>query len=177
MDTYRKLAKISTPFGLFTSAKQIWKAEDHFLISHQRSPFLEEYRRYYFKDIQYITVCKTKAGYIMYSVISLLLLLSLGGIVFFYIEKMEEGVIVFEIISAALFIILLFIIIFCGSSSKTVIKTIAGDDKEAFRGFYRKTLKVVKLMKEQITEAQGAMPVKEPIPPPQQETLPGNIGT
>jgi hypothetical protein len=57
--------------------QSLWLAQDH-LLSVRSNRFVEEYRRFYFRDIQAITVRKTRRREFWNMVLSLLLLLCLA---------------------------------------------------------------------------------------------------
>jgi hypothetical protein len=60
-----------------SSRQSLWLAQDH-LLSIRSNRFTEEYRRFYFRDIQAITIRKTRRRQFWNMVLSLLLLVFLG---------------------------------------------------------------------------------------------------
>jgi hypothetical protein len=57
----------------------LWIGEDH-LLNIDSNRFVEEYKRFYFRDIQAITIRKTRRREIWNMILLLLLLLCLGGL-------------------------------------------------------------------------------------------------
>jgi hypothetical protein len=65
--------------------QSLWLAQDH-LLSIRSNRFVEEYRRFYFRDIQAVTIRKTRRREFWNVVLSLVLLLCLG----FFIARMVQ---------------------------------------------------------------------------------------
>src|SRR5262245_127100 len=49
----------STPTVLATTSSSLWLGGDHLLVVESNG-YSEKYRRFYFKDIQALTICKTR---------------------------------------------------------------------------------------------------------------------
>lgn len=64
--TYRRLpGRARKRFGIFNYDRhQLWIAEDHLLFLRMR-PYSERAKRFYFEDIQALTVCPTGAGRVL----------------------------------------------------------------------------------------------------------------
>jgi hypothetical protein len=60
-----------------SSRQSLWLARDH-LLSIRSNRFIEEYKRFYFRDIQALTIRKTRRRQLWNAVLSLLLLVWLG---------------------------------------------------------------------------------------------------
>ena len=60
-----------------SSRPSLWLARDH-LLSIRSNRFIEEYKRFYFRDIQALTIRKTRRRQLWNAVLSLLLLVWLG---------------------------------------------------------------------------------------------------
>lgn len=153
MSEYRKLSKIKSIGGSST----IWKSEDHFLISKTRGYFIEEYRRYFFRDIQYIAVCKTRKASVIYSILSIVALLALAGALLSYMFEEKEIASVSGILAVILTAILSYCLLANGRSCIVIIKTAAGNNKEAFSGYYSRTIKVIELLSLEIQQMQAEM--------------------
>ena len=51
-----------------TSSSSLWLGKDHLLVV-ESSGYSEKYRRFYFKDIQAVAICKTKTGLIRWIIV------------------------------------------------------------------------------------------------------------
>src|SRR3954469_9427386 len=53
----------SAPAAFATSSSSLWLGKDHLLVVESNG-YSEKYRRFYFKDVQALIICKTKMGLI-----------------------------------------------------------------------------------------------------------------
>jgi hypothetical protein len=80
---YRRLTRSSARKGqltAFATRESLWLGKDH-LLSITSNRFTEEYKRFYFQDIQAITIRKTRRREIWNLILSLALLLCLGFLI------------------------------------------------------------------------------------------------
>ncbi len=147
MNPYKLFAKISAHYGTafffsFGAKAVFWVAEDHFLLSMTRGYFIEDYRRYFFDDIEYMMIRKTIWASLIYtfSFILCAILLSLG-IAFFYSEPVLR--IFFFVIATLLAIVTTFLMLFRGGSCVVFIKTVTGTQKQVFASNYAPALRLL----------------------------------
>src|SRR4051794_19722055 len=58
----------SAPAAFATSSSSLWLGKDHLLVVESNG-YSEKYRRFYFKDIQAVAICRTKNGMIRWIIL------------------------------------------------------------------------------------------------------------
>src|SRR6476661_7859636 len=58
----------SSPAAFSTSSSSLWLGKDHLLVV-ESTGYSEKYRRFYFKDIQALAICRTKNGMVRWIIL------------------------------------------------------------------------------------------------------------
>lgn len=158
---YKKLCKSSV--DLIGKRSRLLFVDDHILQCNKIAGS-EEYRRFFFKDLQSITVFRTLSGFISNIILSIVIIffISLGMLVYFFAgSDVFFGVgIFFGIITLIVFIALIINLI-KGSTSKTIITTLNSQDTLVLSGRFYKTKKVIDSLREYIVKEQGEFSQKD----------------
>jgi len=134
---------------------RLWKGKDH-ILSILNFGYFEEYRRFYYKDIQAFTIRKTAKSMIWNAILTVLaLLFAVLAII------SEEYLSPFIWAVAAIFIVLLIVNILRGQSCITEIHTAVGSEELPSLGRLKKAEKVISMLEPLIEEAQGKLSPEE----------------
>jgi hypothetical protein len=121
---YKRLAGSRRGFGKWHT---LWLGDDH-LLSVESTGYSEEYKRYYLKDIQAITSCRSAGGKLLNgifgTIVAISLLAGIGGY-----ENGPTPVCVFAGIFGGVFLLLLLWNLFRGPTCRCHIRTPVGIDK------------------------------------------------
>jgi len=149
MAEYRKLYRdLNYLFG----RNSLWLSEDHLLVS-RHCFIVEQYRRYFFSDIQAITVYRTHIGKIWNACWGFWLLITAGPAMVFYFVETAIGI--FFLINAILPLLLLMINIVRGPTSQVVIRTLTTEDRVILTGRFWKTVLLLPKLRQEIEMLQG----------------------
>lgn len=150
---YHRLASARMTFGMRVS---LWRGRDH-LLKVTSSNFTEDYRRFYFKDIQSITILKTNNGFGWTVVMAILTVLCL--VIAFAIGGM--GGAIFCVIVISFLVLILAINVALGPTCKCWIRTAVKSERIESLGRLRKARKVLAALRPFILEAQGELTAEE----------------
>ncbi|WP_150107372.1 hypothetical protein [Pedosphaera parvula] len=144
---YKKLPGISAP-GIFVYSK-LYLAKDH-LLRVSNIGFSEDYKRFFFKDIQAITLRKTAtAKIISYVLAGLIALLATAAILF-----SGDGTILYSSIGG-FFLIILVINLLRGATCVCTLKTAVQIETLGSLGRLPRARKVLARLQPLIAQAQG----------------------
>ena len=142
----------------FVGKDTIWAGADHLLLV-ESTGMSEDYKRFYYKDIQSISITRTKTEIIKNSFISVLALL------FFLMAssflKSEEGLAIFLFIIAAVFFFFLVINLIQGASCICWITTAVQRVKLKPVNRCRQAAKMMTIIGPRIEQVQGVLPLNE----------------
>ena len=159
---YRKLPGRNR--GSF-SQETLWEGPDH-LLSAKATIFREEYRRFYYKDIQYIMIRKTGRGKIINVVFGLLLLLTVLPAALFLEEWPEPLVMAWPF--SALFLSMLAINAILGGTCEAHLKTAVQIQRLPSLKRIRSARKAMKRLAPLIEKTQADL--KSTVPAPETAT-------
>ncbi|MBE9503779.1 MAG: hypothetical protein IME96_06355 [Proteobacteria bacterium] len=130
---------------------RLWRGKDH-VLSVLNYRFTEEYKRFYFNDIQAITIFKTRRSMIWNTFFLLIAILFV-----LLAMKFDEGWPVFFGILAAIFIISLAVNLLLGPTCITHIHTAVSKEELPSLGRLKTAIKTVKMLKPFIERTQGKL--------------------
>jgi hypothetical protein len=132
----------------------LWAGPDHLLLVETAAGFSETYRRFYFKDIQSITIRKTNTSLVIQGVITLLTLVS-AYITYDLARSSVYPGAGFQ--GAVCFVMLAYLIgsLINGTSCECWIATAVGKEKIPSAHYLRPTLKMLAMVAPIIEKAQG----------------------
>ena len=151
---YKKLCKSVDTMG---KRSRLLFVDDHIL---QCSNIMgsEEYRRFFFKDLQSITVYRTLSGFISNIVMAIVIIsfITIGTLLYFfaYNDAFLAAGGFLSVIVIVVFIALIMNLI-KGPTSKTIITTLNSQDTLVLSGRFYKTKKVIDSLREYIVKEQG----------------------
>ena len=153
---YQRIGGRGTRRRQFFTRNTLWLGADH-LLQVEHTGYTEEYKRFYFRDIQAITVQKDNR-FLYWSV-------ALGGLlagcIALVISVDDEAGKYFSGSFGALFFLLLLVNLFKGPSCYARIKTAVQEEEvPAFRRVWKTQKELVKV-RELIASAQGTMSADE----------------
>jgi hypothetical protein len=129
------------------------------LLSVDRVWFTEEYKRFYFRDIQAITVERTRSGLVSSSILGALALVS--AFIFWLLSNNDPssgpGFLIVGGITSGIFLILLAINFFRGPTCICRIRTAVQTESLPSLGRISSMRRALAIIKPLITEAQGAL--------------------
>ena len=144
--------------------------EDHFLYAKSNG-YTEEYRHFFYSDIQSIDIFKTSWQTINGIILGILLFLVMVGIgiALWYLFEVSKNVdktfnMTVLVLLAILFILFLtpFIVnIVKGPTAKAVIRTLSSEDAVVLTGRLRSSIKIIDKMRPYIESVQGDFDKKE----------------
>ncbi|MDH3973147.1 MAG: hypothetical protein OEV42_02600 [Deltaproteobacteria bacterium] len=134
---------------------RLWRGKDH-ILSVLNFGYFEEYKRFYYKDIQAFTIRKTAVS-VIWSFIFIILALFWGAIAM-TLELYVSPLVWFI---SVIFLICLIINIIRGKSCVTSIHTAVGREELPSLGRLKKAVKVISLLEPFIEEVQGKLSSEE----------------
>ena len=173
---YQRLTRERSPFQIsaaFVSRSSLWLGADHLLFV-QSSGWTETYKRFYFRDLQAISILKTRRGRIWNIVLGILT----GLMILVILSTLPSGTwtdsdvaggVTLGIITAV-FLIFLLLNIFRGKTCKVVFRTAVQAEEIPSLSRVRLTHKVLGKIRPLIAAAQGALTAEE-VSARMQETL------
>ncbi|HEU6446951.1 MAG TPA: hypothetical protein VFV23_00760 [Verrucomicrobiae bacterium] len=132
----------------------LWLGDDH-LLAVDSTGWTETYKRFYFRDIQAITVWKTKRRMIWNAILLTPLVLSLTGLMVSVFPARSMGAIIAWSIIASVFIIPCLINNLLGATCRCQLRTAVQIEELPSLCRVRKTRKVMEKIRPLIIEAQG----------------------
>lgn len=143
----------------FIGNREFWMlGDDHFLII-KNNGYTENYRRFFYNDIQWIKTSAVKFPIIITVILALFFFLLLAATIACYMGKESFAARGFEVITCIWFLIAV-VHYLTGRPGTITIKTFSG--KETLTVFrFRKALKIVAKLKDRVLTAQGMIPEKE----------------
>lgn len=167
---YRRLtrARNRSLFALVSSSRtSLWLGKDH-LLQIDTSGYTENYKRFHFRDIQALVLCKTDAW--LYRAVVLAALASFFGL----LPRLGGGPVaawIFGII-AGVFAIFLFFDLLAGPTAKCYLRTAVQTERLVALSRLRRARYVFEILRPLITAVQGEFKpeipsrvVSEPVPP------------
>ncbi len=143
----------------FAGVREFWMlGDDHFLII-KNNGYTENYRRFFYSDIQWIKTSAVKFSIVITVILSLFFLLLLAVTIACYLGKESSTARVFEIITC-LWALIAVVHYLVGPAGTITIKTFSGKETLKVNRF-RKALKIVAKLKDRVLTAQGMIPEKE----------------
>lgn len=147
--TYQKLP--GTKKGFLVGKYTLWQAKDHWLYIFSRFG-VEDYKRFYFSDIQAVITRKTIAGKIQNAVSGCFILVcSLPAFM------LDGGWAIFYGSAAAMTFILLLINLFRGPTCETTLMTAVQTEKLHSLNRLKKALKAMDRLRKEIQTVQGGV--------------------
>lgn len=134
----------------------VWMARDHLLLV-SRTGYTENYKRFYFRDIQAILIRKTATaliGNIVLMIVALAFILSAVE----FSDPIARGILSFL---GGFFVFLALLSLWRGSSCVTHIKTAVQTEQLAAWNRMRATRKAMAMIRPRLLEAQGEFPLAE----------------
>ena len=157
--------------GFFIGKYTLWQGRDHLL--HIFSRFgVEDYKRFYFNDIQAIITRKTIVGKVQNSIIGCLILLFLLPTLI-----LSVGWSIFYVIVAAMLFIILLINLYLGPTCETRLMTAVQTEKLHSLNRLKKSFRAMDRLRPHIHQTQGILSrediIKTPVRPADRNALKG----
>jgi hypothetical protein len=156
-NSYTKLAGQGlrrTAFGLSATRCRLWLGTDH-LLAVDYTIATEEYRRFYFRDIESFIIRKTMNQMMWNWVMGVLLVLTAGPFLIGWFSERSTGLLVTSICVAIFWAIFLAINTFRGATCQTYIRTAAQTEQFPSLGRLPVARKVLARLQPLIVAAQG----------------------
>ena len=134
----------------------LWLGEDH-LLQIQHTGFSEEYRRFYFKDIQAIIMRKTKRALVWTISLSIFVAFGVG----FELDVIDPAARIFWGCWIALFALLLLVNLAKGPTCICHIQTAVQTEQVPSLKRVKKSRKIITRIRDMIMTVQGALPAEE----------------
>ena len=146
----------------FVSRSSLWLGKDH-LLCVDSSGYTETYKRFYFRDIQVITLVVTKRRTVWNGVLVAPMVICLAGLAnsLFSLPRGEIAAIVTWAIFAAVFIVPLLINNLMGPTCTGYLRTAVQIEELPSLGRLWRARKVLERIRPFITAVQGALPPEE----------------
>lgn len=143
----------------FAGVREFWMlGDDHFLIV-KNNGYTENYRRFFYSDIQWVKTSAVKFPIIITVVLSVFLFLLLAATIACYFGNESSTARVFEVITS-IWLLICIVHYLMGRAGTITIKTFSGKETLKVNRF-RKALKIVAKLKDRVLTAQGMIPEKE----------------
>jgi len=134
----------------------LWLGDDHLLMV-ESDGYKEQYKRFYFKDIQGVTIRRTVDGKVVNFLLGLpLFFLCLGAL-----SSKDTGAIASCLFFGFLFLVFLVINVLRGPTCKTMLITAVQTERMATMGRLKTARKVLNRVQPLITVAQGELKAEE----------------
>lgn len=140
----------------FFTWSTLWLAADH-LLQIEHTGYSEEYKRFYFRDIQSITVRRNNRALVWSIFFCVMMALGLGAL----ISTQTIGIRWFWGCFAALFFLFLLINLIKGPSCISHIRTAVQQEELASLRRVRKTDKALAHIRARVAAAQGTLPPED----------------
>jgi hypothetical protein len=153
---YKRIGGRGARKGQIFTRNTLWVGADH-LLQVENTGYTEEYKRFYFRDIQSITITRDKRALVWSIFFGVMI--AIGGALLWTAE--DNGARLFSICFISLFAVPLLINLIKGPSCFSVIKTAVQEEQvPAFRRI-KSTEKALARIRESIAAAQGSMSAEE----------------
>lgn len=158
MATVKEYERIPGGRGVTLAGRRsLWRGADHLLYLSYRG-FTEEYRRFYFADIQSVFYRKTASGKVMNAVMTgFAFLFALWAYLGWKIEKWELWAVVMVLVFAAIFVVFLLVNLFLGPTCKCYLRTAVQLQYLPSIRRVRHARKAIRIIQPQIEAVQGAL--------------------
>lgn len=152
--------------------RSLWRAADHLLYLNYRG-FTEEYRRFYFADIQAIYFRKTAAGkYLNALAGGIAFLFAIWAVLGWKVQGWETWAVVMVLVFAAIFVVFLILNIAMGPTCKFYLRTAVQLQYIPSIRRTRAARKAINIIQPLIEAAQGTLsPDQVPVSPAQPGTF------
>jgi hypothetical protein len=160
-------------FAVFATRSSLWLGRDH-LLRIDSSGYTEEYKRFYFRDIQAITICQTRRRAVLNGVLGILLLPFAAMLMVALFSKGygdNVGTVIFGAITCFIILVPLLYNIFAGTACSTYIRTAVQVEELPSLARQRRARKAIARLRPLIAEAQGQLTPEE-IPARMSELIP-----
>jgi hypothetical protein len=149
-------------FAAFATRSSLWLGNDH-LLSVDSTGYTEEYKRFYFRDIQVVTIRKTKRRVVWNWVLGTAIVLCLPGLatVLFSDARSEMGAFVMWGIFASLFAVPLLINNILGPTCACQLRTAVQIEELPSLCRVRRARKVLNRIRPLIAAVQGQLAPEE----------------
>jgi len=134
----------------------VWMARDHLLLV-SRTGYTENYKRFYFRDIQAVIIRKTSTAFVGNIVLSILAL----GFVLLAVAVSDASFTIVWAMVGGIFAFFFLLSLWRGSSCVTHIKTAVQTEQLAAWNRMRAARKGMAMIRPRLLEAQGQMPPEE----------------
>lgn len=160
---YRRLTKTRVrrkgAFAITATRTSLWLGNDH-LLSIDSTGYTEEYKRFYFRDIQAITICGNQRRVVWNWILIAFLIPSLTWLLF-SVGDVDIGLLIIGGIVASLFAIPLIVNNVSGPTCNCYLRTAVQVEELASLSRIRRAQKVLARLRPLIAEAQGELPAEE----------------
>lgn len=154
---YKRLARSSRGLGKWHS---LWLGDDHLLVV-ESTGYSEEYTRYYFKDIQAITSCRTISGKVWNGILGVILAICLSSAVFVYSADKDPSVLTLLAVFSTPFLAILLWNIFRGPTCRCLLRTPVGIGELSALDRVRNVKRTIGRLRPLITQLQGVITQRE----------------
>ncbi len=161
---YSRLTRARLRFKGFATAfgapySTLWLGKDH-LLSIDSMRYVEEYKRFYFRDIQAVTIRTTRRRAVWNFVLALALLVWLAGLANLFLDLDQAGRLVMGFAFAILAVPLLMNNVL-GPTCTVYVRTAVQTEELPSLGRVRRARKVLSRIRPLIAAAQGQLTQKE----------------
>lgn len=149
-------------FAFAATRTSLWLGKDH-LLSIDSSGYTEEYKRFYFRDIQAITLCGNQRRVVWNWILSVLLIPCLTWIAtaLFSVGPLNAGLMITALIVTSFFAIPLIANNLFGPTCNCYLRTAVQIEELASISRFGRARKALAQLRPLIAEAQGELPVEE----------------
>jgi hypothetical protein len=154
---YERLARSSRGLGKRYS---LWLGDDHLLVVDSTG-YSEEYTRYYFKDIQAITSCRTISGKVWNGILGAILAIFASCAVFIYSSDGDPSVLSLLAVFSTPFLVILLWNIFHGPTCRCLLRTPVGIGELPALNRVRSFKRTLGKLRPLITQLQGVISQRE----------------
>jgi hypothetical protein len=169
-EKYKRLTRERAPrqISLVTlSRSSLWLGSDHLLFV-ECTGYTESYKRFYFRDIQAITIRQTKLWWLWIALLALPFLLFAIGLSFGVVSIATQGlksndlpVMIALGIPAAFFLLFLILNFFWGPSCRVQLRTAVQTEELGSISRVRQARRILNRIRPLIVEAQGQLTPEE----------------
>ncbi|MDR3401798.1 MAG: hypothetical protein P4L99_04790 [Chthoniobacter sp.] len=152
-------------FGVTATRCQLWLAEDH-LLAVDATLASEEYRRFYYRDIEAFIIRRTVGRMIWNWVLGILTLVTVVPIAAFYFSDRSVGALVAVLGTAAFWLVLILVNNLRGATCQTHIRTAAQVEQLPSLARIPATRKALARLRPLIVAAQGEATPEELVASP-----------
>jgi hypothetical protein len=155
MATQSGYSKLSRRIGSMMTYHQLWKGSDHLMLVKEVG-CTEEYKRFYFKDIQAVVTTRS-ISYLVWALVLLILTLGMAGAGFSETDPVSKTI-SFTVMGASLLFLLIHLSL--GPTCKCWLHTGINREKLVIFRRTRQVLRFLGKIEPEITKAQGEFPTQ-----------------